>query len=67
MKNLRTTWWSVLTLMVAMGILWPKIGAAAASGKPAPEIAGEHWVNSKPLTLAGLKGRVVLVEFWTYG
>jgi thiol-disulfide isomerase/thioredoxin len=24
------------------------------------------WLNSKPLTAAGLKGKVVLIEFWTY-
>jgi thiol-disulfide isomerase/thioredoxin len=24
------------------------------------------WVNSAPLTTAGLRGRVVLVDFWTY-
>jgi len=33
----------------------------------APEIAGSPWINSKPLTLNELKGRVVLIEFWTYG
>jgi hypothetical protein len=36
-------------------------------GDPAPEIAGGPWINSAPLTLQGLRGRVVLVEFWTYG
>ena len=25
------------------------------------------WINSEPLTLKGLGGRVVLVEFWTFG
>jgi thiol-disulfide isomerase/thioredoxin len=29
------------------------------------EIAG--WINSEPLTLRGLKGRVVFLDFWTYG
>jgi thiol-disulfide isomerase/thioredoxin len=24
------------------------------------------WLNSEPLTLGGLRGRVVLVDFWTY-
>lgn len=33
----------------------------------APEITGiQEWINSEPLTLAGLKGKVVLVDFWTY-
>lgn len=33
----------------------------------APElIAGGKWFNSKPLTLSALRGKVVLVDFWTY-
>lgn len=34
---------------------------------PAPDIHGAPWFNSAPLTLAQLKGKVVLVEFWTFG
>jgi len=44
-------------------------GAAALSrsGPQAPEFAGiDHWLNSSPLTMAGLRGKVVLVDFWTY-
>jgi cytochrome c biogenesis protein CcdA/thiol-disulfide isomerase/thioredoxin len=37
---------------------------------PAPEFAGtQKWFNTSggaPLTLAGLRGHVVLVDFWTY-
>ena len=33
----------------------------------APEFAAGTWVNSEPLTIKGLSGRVVLVEFWTFG
>jgi cytochrome c biogenesis protein CcdA/thiol-disulfide isomerase/thioredoxin len=34
---------------------------------PAPEFTGnDRWFNSKPLTIAGLEGRVVLIDFWTY-
>lgn len=34
---------------------------------PAFEFTGiAHWLNSDPLTLASLKGKVVLVDFWTY-
>jgi cytochrome c biogenesis protein CcdA/thiol-disulfide isomerase/thioredoxin len=45
--------------------------AASDSGLPAlgaaPEFAGvTRWLNSKPLTMAGLRGKVVLIDFWTY-
>ena len=35
----------------------------------APELAGARgWLNiDKPLSLAALKGKVVLLDFWTYG
>ena len=33
----------------------------------APEFAPGIWINSEPLTLKGLRGRVVVVEFWTFG
>lgn len=35
----------------------------------APEITGGRgWLNTdKPLTIAALKGKVVLLDFWTYG
>ncbi|MCM5681425.1 cytochrome c biogenesis protein/redoxin [Schlegelella sp. S2-27] len=40
----------------------------AAAGEPAPEFAGiDHWLNSAPLTMAQLHGKVVLVDFWTHG
>lgn len=34
---------------------------------PAPKFQQiSHWINSKPLTMSELKGKVVLVDFWTY-
>jgi len=35
-------------------------------GQP-PELFNETWLNSEPLKLADLHGKVVIVEFWTFG
>lgn len=36
-------------------------------GKKSPEFVGiTNWINSPPLSLMQLKGKVVLVDFWTY-
>jgi len=36
----------------------------AMQGKPAPALATTKWLNSKPLTLADLKGKIVVLDFW---
>ena len=49
-------------------------GSLISSGKiteetkapTAPELSSGTWINSEPLTLASLHGRVVLIEFWTF-
>ncbi|PMS38148.1 cytochrome oxidase Cu insertion factor (SCO1/SenC/PrrC family) [Trinickia symbiotica] len=39
----------------------------AGNGKTAPEFTGiDNWINSPPLTQQQLRGKVVLVDFWTY-
>ena len=36
-------------------------------GNCAPEFAGtQQWINSEPLTIESLRGKVVLIDFWTY-
>lgn len=55
----------LLPAALAMALLSP-LSAASAPPRPAPEIHGDAWLNSEPLTLAGLRGRVVLLEFWTF-
>ena len=48
-------------------------GAPAVVGElpvlgEAPEISSTTWINSEPITLAGLRGNsAVGIAFWTYG
>jgi len=61
-----------LALVLAVwGMLLLPLSAEAQrgmrSGQAAPEITGGPWINSEPLSLRGLRGRVVYLEFWTYG
>jgi cytochrome c biogenesis protein CcdA/thiol-disulfide isomerase/thioredoxin len=44
----------------AAGLALPHLGRA-------PELtATQRWFNSEPLSISGLRGRVVLIDFWTY-
>lgn len=51
------------------------VNASPASGNvplddlgPAPELRGiTSWINADPQSLAALRGKVVLVHFWTFG
>jgi len=59
-------------LGVAMGLAAVVVGFGTAQaqmvgqivGKEAPEIQAQYWLNAPALTLAALRGRVVVVEFW---
>ena len=64
--------------LVALGLsVWLAVTFAEVSraqllkpGKtaPAPEFRGvTQWINSDPLTMSQLRGKVVLVHFWTNG
>jgi len=56
-----------LLLMLACCAVLADVSAAAPA--PPPEFTHERasdWLNSDPLTLAALKGKVVLVEFWAF-
>jgi thiol-disulfide isomerase/thioredoxin len=63
-------------LLVSAFLLWiaatrgrdgKMIGSAKAKGVTAPELTGGGpWINSKPLTVRGLRGKVVLIDFWDY-
>ena len=43
------------------------MAAVACTSFKAPEFKGiRAWINSEPLTVEELRGKVVLVDFWTY-
>jgi len=52
--------------------LWPLTASAAIANEmtgygQAIEFQGiQQWYNSPPLSMAGLRGKVILVDFWTY-
>jgi thiol-disulfide isomerase/thioredoxin len=69
---------TVLTAVCLLGAPLPghgadesKIGTSmtlADAGDAAPNFVGiKTWLNSAPLNIADLRGKVVLVDFWTYG
>ena len=69
MKNPDLQRRALLGSMLAMAVGQASAGAAPAlrDHGAAPEFSGiEQWLNSPALSLAGLRGKVVLVDFWTY-
>jgi peptide-methionine (R)-S-oxide reductase len=45
----------------------PAVISSPDKSTMAPDFAAGTWINSEPLTLKGLRGRVVLIDFWTFG
>jgi len=56
----------LLVLSVAVrGLARPPSGDVPA--RKAPAVTAEAWINTPPIEPASLRGKVVLVEFWTFG
>jgi len=54
--------WFAVWVMVAG--LASQVSAELSVGGKAPEIMASAWLNSPPLSLAKLRGRIVVLEFW---
>lgn len=54
---------------MSMGMAMAPVAMAQAQAQTnAPEFTGlGQWFNSEPLTMQQLRGKVVMVDFWTYG
>ncbi|WP_151633033.1 thioredoxin family protein [Noviherbaspirillum aerium] len=60
---------SAMQAVLAAAALWTTVADAAPVQKQvqAPEFAGiSTWLNSEPLSMQQLRGKVVLVDFWTF-
>src|ERR1044072_837998 len=66
MKSMKSVVLTIVLILMAQGIF---MSAQQRPKVRAPEITGGRgWLNTdKPLSLAALKGKVVLLDFWTYG
>src|SRR5256885_13622818 len=52
------------------GIIGASSDTVTEDGRMGPQMpsldSATTWLNSPPLTTAGLRGKVVLIDFWTY-
>ncbi len=55
---------SLISLLVSCGTVTP--GEEGWVGRPAPPFGRGEWLNSRPLSIGALRGKVVLVDFWEY-
>jgi thiol-disulfide isomerase/thioredoxin len=56
-------------ILTTVAALFATTLTTATAPTPAPEFThsrADEWVNSPPLTLATLRGKVVMVEFWAF-
>ncbi len=57
----------VLVFLVGLWAFYPAGASGLAPGTRAPEFAGGPWLGSNPLKIADLRGKVILLDMWTFG
>ena len=56
-----------LVFLLFSSVAWAQREDDVFVGQKAPEIKGDRvWINTPPLTLESLKGKVVVVDFWAF-
>ena len=55
------------TLLALAVIASPAQARSPVTAPELPALPASAWLNSEPLTLEVLRGRPVLIEFWTFG
>src|SRR3989475_10678086 len=57
----------VLALLLTTTAAWAQHADDVFVGQKAPELkGGDMWINSTPLKLEQLRGKVVLIDFWAF-
>src|SRR5262249_29365904 len=58
---------AVVILIALSGVAFAQHPEDAFVGQKAPEFKESNtWINTAPLTLASLQGKVVLIDFWAF-
>jgi thiol-disulfide isomerase/thioredoxin len=65
-RNLSYLFFSSMSVLL-IGAALTAMPARASERIAAPLNGATHWINSPPLSMESLRGKVVLIDFWTYG
>jgi thiol-disulfide isomerase/thioredoxin len=57
----------ILAVLLTSSVAWAQHPEDAFVGQKAPELkSSETWINTAPLKLEELRGKVVLIDFWAF-